>query len=48
MTHAPGAQTQNVSFAETGFTDQMDLIFSCIQQTTMAHCTTTDSVSTVP
>jgi hypothetical protein len=47
MTHALGAQTQNVSFAGTGFTDQMDLIFPCIQQPTVAHCATTDSVSKV-
>jgi hypothetical protein len=47
MIHAIGAQTQNVTFAETVFTDQMDQILFGIQQPKMAHCATTDSVSTV-
>jgi hypothetical protein len=47
MIHAIGAQTQNVTFAETGFTDQVDQILFGIQQPIMVHCATTDSVSRV-
>jgi hypothetical protein len=40
MTYALGTQIQNVSFAQTSFTSQMDLILFGIQQSTMAHCAT--------
>lgn len=40
-------QTQNVTFAESGFTDQVDQVLFGIQQAKMAHCATTDFVSMV-